>query len=124
MKLLSRLNLSAAVCISSVSVALADVDQATLDSISTPNSVETSIGTLKFIDGAPLPETAETVYDYLDRSRGVDAFLKGMPAASVHMLMEGAHSLGAVEAHQVMIFDKLMDAIQKRDDLLAFAHRK
>ena len=110
MKLLSRLNLSAAVCISSVSVALADVDQATLDSISTPNSVETSIGTLKFIDGAPLPETAETVYDYLDRSRGVDAFLKGMPAASVHMLMEGAHSLGAVEAHQVMIFDKLMDA--------------
>ena len=31
--------------------------------ITTPNEVETSIGTLKFIDGAPLPETAEKAYD-------------------------------------------------------------
>jgi hypothetical protein len=42
--------------------------------------------------------------------RGVDAFLKGMPAASVHMLIEGAHSLGAVAVNQVMIFDEPMDA--------------
>ncbi len=90
--------------------ASAKVDQATIDAISTPNEVETSIGTLRFNDGAPLPETAATVYDYLDRARGVDAFLKGMPAASLHMLIEGAHSLGAVEANQVVIFDRLMDA--------------
>ena len=90
--------------------AAAEVDKATLESISTPDSVNTSIGTLRFSDGAPLPETAELVYDYLDRMRGVDAFLKGMPAASVYALIEGAHSIGAVEAHQVMIFDKLMDA--------------
>ncbi|AXI48986.1 hypothetical protein C1J03_18975 [Sulfitobacter sp. SK012] len=91
-------------------VASSEISKETLDSISTPDSVETSIGVLKFIDGAPLPETAVTVYDYLDRMRGVDAFLKGMPAASVHMLIEGAHSLGAEEAHQVIIFDKLMNA--------------
>jgi hypothetical protein len=88
----------------------AQVSQEVLDSISTPNEVETSIGTLKFLDGAPLPETARKVYDYLDTARAADAFLKGMPGASVSALMEGAHSLGAVEAHEVMIFDKLMDA--------------
>ena len=32
----------------------AQVSQETLDSISTPNKVETSIGTLEFLDGAPL----------------------------------------------------------------------
>ena len=55
----------------------AQVSKEVLDSISTPNQVETSIGTLEFLDGAPLPETAERVYDYLDTMRGVDAFLKG-----------------------------------------------
>ncbi len=89
-------------------IATAQVSQDVLDSISTPNEVETSIGSLKFLDGAPLPETAEKVYDHLDTMRGVDAFLKGMPGASLYALIEGAHSLGAVEAHQVMIFDQLM----------------
>lgn len=109
MRLLPRLALTAALATLPLAAG-ADVDQATLDAISTPNEVQTSIGTLRFIDGAPLPETAATVYDYLDRARGVDAFLKGMPAASLHMLIEGAHSIGAVAAHQVVIFDRLMDA--------------
>jgi len=91
-------------------LATAEVTKEVLDSISTPDKVETSIGTLKFLDGAPLPETADKVYDYLDTMRGVDAFLKGIPGASVYALMHGARSLGAVEAHQVMIFDKLMDS--------------
>ena len=86
----------------------AQVSKEVLDSISTPNEVDTSIGTLKFLDGAPLPETAEKVYDYLDTTRAMDAFLKGMPGASLKALIDGAHSIGAVEAHEVMIFDKLM----------------
>jgi len=45
--------------------ASAQVSQEVLESISTPDQVETSIGTLRFLDGAPYPETAETVYDYL-----------------------------------------------------------
>jgi hypothetical protein len=90
--------------------AFAQVSKEVLDSISTPNEVETSIGTLKFLDGAPLPETAEKVYDYLDTVRAADAFLKGMPGASLLGLIEGAHSIGAVEAHEVMILDQLMDA--------------
>ena len=88
----------------------AQVSKEVLDSISTPNQVETSIGTLKFLDGAPYPETAERVYDYLDTMRGVDAFLKGMPGASLQALIHGNHDLGAVERHQVVITDKLMDS--------------
>ncbi|MBK1825414.1 DUF1254 domain-containing protein [Haloferula rosea] len=91
-------------------LAHSDVSQKTLDGISTPDEVETSIGTLKFLDGAPLPETAGKVYDYLDTTRAMDAFLKGMPGASLKALIDGAHSLGAVEANEVMIFDKLMGA--------------
>ena len=88
----------------------AQVSQDVLDSISTPDQVETSIGKLEFLDGAPYPETAEKVYDYLDTMRGVDAFLKGMPGASLQGLIKGAHSQGAVECHQVLVFDKLMDS--------------
>jgi hypothetical protein len=80
------------------------------DNIMTPDQVETSIGTLKFFDGAPRPETAEKVYDYLDTMRGVDAFLKGMPGASLDALIQGNHELGAVQCHQVLIFDRLMDS--------------
>jgi hypothetical protein len=92
-----------------VGSASAQVSQEVLNSISTPDKVETSIGTLEFLDGAPLPETAEKVYDFLDKMRGVDAFLKGIPAASLNALIEGNHSIGAVECNQVMIMDKLMD---------------
>jgi hypothetical protein len=88
----------------------AQVSKEVLDSISTPNQVKTSIGTLKFLDGAPYPETAERVYDYLDTMRGVDAFLKGMPGASLQALIHGNHDVGAEECHQVVIMDKLMDS--------------
>jgi len=90
--------------------AFAEVSKAELESIHTPGQVKTSIGILKFTDGAPLPETAEKVYDYLDTARAMDAFLKGQPACSVVAIMDGARSLGAVKAHEVIIFDKLMDS--------------
>ncbi|MCW8804753.1 MAG: DUF1254 domain-containing protein, partial [Ignavibacteriaceae bacterium] len=80
------------------------------EGILTPDQVETSLGTLKFFDGAPLPETAELVYDNLDRMRGVDVFLKCMPAASVRQLMLGPEELGADDYYKVPIFDKLMDS--------------
>lgn len=78
--------------------------------ILTPDKVETSIGTLNFTDGVPSRETADKVYDFMDTARAADAFLKGMPAASLAALIEGAHSLGAVEVNQVLLFDGLMNA--------------
>jgi hypothetical protein len=46
-------------------------------SITTPDTVETSIGTMRYFDGVPEAVTVSTVYDYLDRSRAVEAFLRG-----------------------------------------------
>ena len=92
--------------------AAAQVSKQALESIMTPDQVETSIGTLKFLDGAPHPETSENVYDELDRMRGVDAFLKGIPGASIRALVEGVEDIGAVEAHQVAVFKDMMNANQ------------
>lgn len=89
---------------------IAQVSQKILDSISTPNEVPTPIGTLNFLDGSPLPETAEKIYEYLDTTRAMNAFLQGIPACSVASLIEGAHSLGAVQANEVVFTDKLMNS--------------
>jgi hypothetical protein len=52
-------------------------------SITTPDSVDTPIGTLKFFDGFPDDATVQKVYDNLDFSRGVQAFMSGMPGTSL-----------------------------------------
>ena len=54
-----------------------------LASITTPDTVQTRLGTLEFDDGAPTPETAELLYDHLDFMRGVEAYLNSIPAASL-----------------------------------------
>ena len=56
----------------------------------TPDVVETErLGTLNFFDGLPSEETVEKLWDNLDFMRGVDAFLHGIPATSVHGFCEG-----------------------------------
>jgi hypothetical protein len=77
--------------------------------ITTPNSVDTRLGTLKFTDGFPDDSTIAKVYDNLDFSRGVEAFLTAMPGASVVAMREGLHKLGAVDGN-VAIFETLMDS--------------
>jgi hypothetical protein len=79
-------------------------------SITTPDSVETRIGTLEFFDGIPTKATSALVYDYLDFSRAMEAFLNGIPAASIEALRRGAASLGAKNSNQVLYFDELMDS--------------
>ena len=49
-------------------------------SITTPDTVETRLGTLKFIDGFPDDATAQKLYDNLDFQRGVQAFLTATPS--------------------------------------------
>ncbi len=43
--------------------------------LSTPDKVDTTIGTLEFKDGAPSAATVQKVYDNLLYVRGVDAFM-------------------------------------------------
>jgi hypothetical protein len=62
--------------------------------ITTPDTVETRIGTLRFHDGAPDEQTVKAVYDQIDFSRGIEAFLTGMSATSVYALCEGFNQVG------------------------------
>ena len=79
-------------------------------SITTPDTVDTRIGTLKFFDGLPDTETVQKVYDNLDFARGVEAFLSGIPAASLYAACEGLTEAGAKRNGGIAITEDLMDA--------------
>jgi hypothetical protein len=68
------------------------------------------IGTLKSFDGLPDPETVQKVYDNLDFARGVEAFLSGIPAASLYGVCEGMSQAGVKRNGSIGIFQDLMDA--------------
>ena len=78
--------------------------------IMTPDRVETRIGTLEFADGFPTEATAELLFDHLDFLRGVEAFLNGVPAASLEAMRIGMEEVGVTACHQVGILDHLLDS--------------
>jgi len=79
-------------------------------SVTTPDSVDTRIGTLKFHDGLPDEETVKKVYDNLDFVRGVEAFLLGMPSASVQAMRLGFTKAGFPPNQGFGISESLADA--------------
>lgn len=78
-------------------------------SITTPDSVETRLGTLKFTDGFPDDATVEKAYDNLDFQRGVQAFLTAMPGASLVAMRHALREVGAVDG-TVAISETLLDS--------------
>jgi hypothetical protein len=78
--------------------------------ITTPDKVRTRIGTLRFHDGAPDERTIRKVYDELDFSRGIQAFLTGMPGTSVYAACDGFDQAGIKLNHGIGITENLMDA--------------
>jgi hypothetical protein len=79
-------------------------------SITTPDSVETRLGTLKFNDGFPDDATVQKVYDNLDFQRGVQAFLTGMPGASLVAMRHSLRELGAVNGKTILVSETLLDS--------------
>lgn len=77
--------------------------------ITTPETVESRIGTLKFVDGFPDKDTVAKVYDHLDFLRGVEVFLNCMRGASVAALRHGMQEAGCVDG-TIGIFETLMDS--------------
>ncbi len=77
--------------------------------ITTPDSVETRIGTLDYKDGAPSAETVAKVYDNLDLMHAVEAFLNAYGGASTSALRRGMISAGVAD-NEVLIFSELMGA--------------
>jgi hypothetical protein len=77
--------------------------------ITTPDRVETRIGTLEYRDGAPTPATIEKAKDEVLYARGIDVFMNAFSGASAYAIREGLHSIGA-EDNTVVITSELMDA--------------
>jgi hypothetical protein len=78
--------------------------------ITTPDSVDTRIGTLTFRNGAPDAATIRTIYDNLDFMRGVQAFLTGISATSVRAACNGLDSIGIKANEGIGITEDLTDA--------------
>jgi len=74
------------------------------------DSVETSIGALKFRDGIPDTATAGKLYDQLDLQRGVSAFLNGLRGVSIYAARQGIRDAGVKDNEGVLIFSGLMDS--------------
>jgi hypothetical protein len=89
--------------------ALAEVSRETLQSLSTPDKVETHIGTLEFRDGVPLKDTTEKLYDHIDRTHAYEAYVNTMSGVSIRALDKGLQSVG-VKNNEVIVFEELMDA--------------
>ena len=78
-------------------------------SITTPDKVETRIGTLEYKDGVPTLETAENVRDTLDFTRALNSYNNSFRGASAYALGKGFQSIGA-EDDSIVIFSELMDS--------------
>jgi hypothetical protein len=87
----------------------AQVSQETLESLSTPGKVETSIGTLEFRDGAPSVETAQKVYDALAFTRALNVYNNSFRGASALAIKKGLQSIG-LQSGDVGITSELLDA--------------
>ncbi|WP_157016737.1 DUF1254 domain-containing protein [Mesorhizobium xinjiangense] len=109
-KLAVALLTSALVAVGSLQLAAADVTEAELGSISIPDKVDTSIGTLEFFDGVPIGNTTQAVYDNLDRMRATDVFLDNLGAVSVYSLLDGFARAGADAPNKVAFFPQLLDS--------------
>lgn len=111
MKQLVTLVLLSVVCVALMQSysAAAQTSNETLKSITTPDKVETGIGTLEFKDGVPSKATAEKVYDNLDFTYAFRAFTDTFKGVSMQAVLEGFEATG-IGDNEILLFSKLMDS--------------
>jgi len=79
------------------------------EGISTPDRLETRLGTLTSIDGVPDRETTQLVVDNLDFQRAVKAYLDCLPIASMSAMRAGLLEFGPANT-TALLFEDLMDS--------------
>ncbi len=77
--------------------------------VATSNQLDTSIGTLNLSDGFPTPETIEKIYDNLDRSRALQAYLLAIPIVNQAGMRDSLRKFGPDNQTNV-IWENLVDA--------------
>src|SRR5829696_7576269 len=92
-----------------VRLAAAQTAPAIPPSLTTPDKVDTRIGTLEFKDGAPSKATLEKAYDQIDFTHAYNAFVNTMQGVSLVAARRGFLNAG-VKDNEILIFSELMDA--------------
>ena len=77
--------------------------------LTTPDKVESRIGSLEFNDGYPTGEAAAKIRDELDYLHGVEAFMNSIQGVSTYALRKGLMDIG-VKENEFIIYSKLMDS--------------
>lgn len=78
-------------------------------SVSTPDKVESRIGTLEFKDGAPSAATVAKVYDQIDFTHAYNTFMNSLDGVSIASFRKGWANVG-MKDNEVMVYSELMDA--------------
>jgi hypothetical protein len=86
------------------------IPPANLQSVSTPDQVDTPIGRLEFSDGVPTGNTIKALYDHLDRSRGFGVYLDNLGAVAIRAFLSSLAAQGADAPNKVALFEQLMDS--------------
>jgi hypothetical protein len=76
--------------------------------VATPDTLDTSIGTLHLSDGFPKPDTVEKIYDNLDRSRALQAYLLAIPIVNQAGMRDSMRQFGPDNQTDV-IWETLVD---------------
>jgi len=90
-------------------LATAQAASAIPPSLTTPDSVNSRLGTLEFKDGAPSKATVDKMYDQIDFTHAYNAFMNSLDGVSIATLRKGMQSVG-VKDNEVIVFSDLMDS--------------
>lgn len=78
-------------------------------SLTIPDTLDTTLGTLNFRDGVPDEATAQKMFDNLDLQHATQVYLNTQQAASLAAMRKGMRAAGA-NAHSALLFGDLMDS--------------
>ncbi len=79
------------------------------EGISTPDKLETHLGTLTSFDGVPDAKTTQLVYDNLDLQRATQAFLSTIQIASMYAMERGIIEFGPANT-TALLYEELLDS--------------
>jgi len=77
--------------------------------VAVPDKIDSSLGKLRLHDGFPSPETVDKIYDNLDRSRALQAYLLGLPIVNQAGMRETLRKFGPDNVTDV-IWEQLVDS--------------
>ena len=78
--------------------------------IAVPNELDTRLGRLTFVDGAPSEDTVEKVYANLDFTQALDAYMNAYQLVSLYAMHKGLLEAGVKDNSGVLLFSGLMDS--------------